>query len=165
MSVSVDTVLNYMDYLDEAMIFQRARRYNLKGKQVMRTQDKQFVVDLGLLTLKNTASRNDSGLLENIVYNELMTRHRRVYVGKTDEGEIDFITDDLQGQYQYFQVALTALDEDVYQREIAPFTKITDNFPKTLLTLDRLDLSSQGYRHQNVIDWLLRENFDHSRNL
>jgi len=156
LSISVDTVLNYIEYLDAAMVFSRARRFNLKGKAVMRTQDKQFLADLGLLRLKNTAEKNDSGKLENLVYNELLLRHDRVYVGKTEDGEIDFIGDDLSEGTTYYQVALTALDDDVFEREIAPFRQIDDNLPKVLLTLDRQDLSTDGYRHFNVVNWLLQ---------
>lgn len=156
LEVSVDTVLNYMDYLDAAMIFSRARRYDLKGRAVMRLLDKQYTNDLGFLQLKNSQiERNQSGRLENVIYNELLTRYDRVYVGKTDAGEIDFVVDNYNQGLQYYQVTLTALADEVLQREMAPFTQLTDNFPKTLLSMDTMDLSYNGYQHRNVIEWLL----------
>ena len=156
LSVTVDTILNYMCYLDQAMIFSRVRRFDLKGRSVMRTMDKQYVSDLGFLQLKNSQLEiNRSGRLENIVYNELRSRGSEVLVGKTKMGEIDFVVRGFGGGLEYYQVTSSLADEAVMRREFGAFAGIGDNFPKTVLSLDQGDYSHQGYRHFNLISWLL----------
>lgn len=134
-----------------------APRYNVRGRQLLSTNGKYYTVDLGLRgALVKTQSSDIGHILENVVYLELLRRGYDVYVGDIDGGEIDFVALN-SDETAYFQVSATTLDETTLNRELAPFKKVRDNYPKTLLTLDTLfaDANYEGVRKRNVIDWLL----------
>ena len=152
---SVDTILNYIEYINNSMIANKVSRYNIRGKSVMTFLEKYYFVDLGLLQLKSTPiEKKVGGRLENIVYNELIARGYDVYIGKTDNGEIDFVVDDFGNRF-YIQVADFLSSEEVMEREFGAYKSVTDNFPKYVITMDKFDYSRDGIIHKNIIDFLL----------
>ena len=154
-TTSADTVLNYIQYINNSMIASKASRYNIRGKSVMALLEKYYLVDLGLLQLKSSPiEKKVGGRLENIVYNELIARGYDVYIGKTDTGEIDFVVDDFGDRF-YIQVADYLSSDDVVEREFGSYKNVPDNYPKYVLTMDKFDFSENGIIHKNVIDWLL----------
>ena len=154
-NTSVDTVLNYIDYINNSMIANKVSRYNIRGKSVMSLLEKYYLVDLGLLQLKGTSyEKKVGGRLENIVYNELIARGYDVYIGKTQNGEIDFVVDNF-GKISYIQVADYLSNDDVIEREFGAYKSISDNYPKYVITMDKIDYSRDGIIHRNIIDWLL----------
>lgn len=156
-TTSVDTILNYIEYINNSMIASKASRYNIRGKSVMTLLEKYYLVDLGLLQLKSTPiEKRVGGRLENIVYNELIARGYDVYIGKTDSGEIDFVVDDFGDRF-YIQVADYLSSDSVIEREFGAYKNVMDNFPKYVITMDKMDYSQNGIIHKNVIDWLLEE--------
>ena len=151
------TVAKYLKGLTDSLVLYSASRYNVRGRQLLTTNGKYYAVDLGLRgALVKTQSSDIGHILENVVYLELLRRGYDVYVGDIDDGEIDFVALG-SDETAYFQVSATTLDETTLNRELAPFKKVRDNYPKTLLTLDTLftDSNYEGVRKRNVIDWLL----------
>lgn len=151
------TVAKYLKGLTDSLVLYSAPRYNVRGRQLLTTNGKYYAVDLGLRgALVKTQSSDIGHILENVVYLELLRRGYDVYVGDLDDGEIDFVALG-SDETAYFQVSATTLDETTLNRELAPFNKVRDNYPKTLLTLDTLfaDANYEGVRKRNVIDWLL----------
>lgn len=154
---SVDTVLNYIEYINNSMIASKTSRYNIRGKSVMTLLEKYYVVDLGLLQLKSyPIEKKVGGRLENIVYNELIARGYDVYIGKTDNGEIDFVVDDFGDRF-YIQVADYLSSDEVVEREFGAYKNVADNFPKYVITMDKINYSRDGIIHKNIIDWLLEK--------
>ena len=154
---SVDTVLNYIEYINNSMIASKTSRYNIRGKSVMTLLEKYYVVDLGLLQLKSSPiEKKVGGRLENIVYNELIARGYDVYIGKTDNGEIDFVVDDFGDRF-YIQVADYLSSDEVVEREFGAYKNVADNFPKYVITMDKINYTRDGIIHKNIIDWLLEK--------
>lgn len=153
--ISTHTVDAYLEALSAAYLFYRVPRFDVKGKQLLKTGAKYYTADLGLRNLVLGERNADFGhALENVVYLELRRRGWRVFVGKEGAKEIDFIAQ-RDGRTAYFQVALTALDEDTRRRELASLEAVDDSFPKTLLTLDPLPYSThKGIAILNAVDWL-----------
>lgn len=154
------TVDKYLDGLTDALLFYRATRYNLKGKQFLTTQNKYYAVDMGFRNILTRGKENDEGhILENIVFLELKRRGFDVYIGEVDEMEVDFVAIS-DGKPIYYQVAASTLDPATLSRELAPLRKINDNYPKYLLTLDDVfsDADYNGVIKKNAIDWLLETN-------
>jgi predicted AAA+ superfamily ATPase len=157
-NVSVNTVESYVDALAQSYLFYRVNRFDMRGKQHLKTLGKFFIVDTGLREfLIKGESRDTAQLIENIVYLELLRRNTAVSVGKFDQKEIDFVASDEQGT-AYYQVAVSVLDPQVLERELAALSQIKDNHPKYLLTLDEVGRSANhnGILQYNVIDWLLK---------
>ena len=154
--IDVKTVEKYMDALMESFIVYQAKRYNVKGKQYLKTLEKYYVVDTGLRYLLLGSRATDVGhILENIVYLELLRRGYDVYVGKVDDLEVDFVAMDGK-RITYFQVAATVRDENTLLRELASLQKINDHYPKIILTLDEdPEADYDGIRRVNVLDWLI----------
>ena len=155
--ISHNTIIKYLDFLTQSYILYVAPRYDIKGKELLSTNEKYYVVDSGL---KNISATNkyeaDLGRkLENIVYFELLRRGGKVYVGKHNDREIDFVVQKANNEREYYQVAFTVNDEKTFNREISAFDRIKDNYPKFLLTLDYDITSINGIQKLNVIDWLL----------
>lgn len=154
--VSQNTVADYIEVLSEAFVFYPAERFDIIGKQLMKMNQKLYIVDLGIR--RYLLSRRDYDLgfsLENVVYLELLRRGYSVNVGKVGNTEVDFVAkkDD---RYHYFQVTATMLDPATFEREITPLRNIRDNYPKTILTLDRMTLGNyDGIEAVNAVDWLL----------
>ncbi len=159
LSTSNHTVENYLTAFLESFLIYKAESFDVKGKNLLARDYKFYTVDSGLRSyLLGKKSDSDMGhILENIVYLELLRRGYRVYVGKVDDLEIDFVAENRNG-LKYYQVALTVRDENVLARELRALEKTKDHYPKTLLTLD-MDLESDynGITKINVIDWLLKE--------
>ncbi len=157
-TISYHTIDNYLKALTEAYLFYKVSRYDIKGKNLLRTQEKYYVVDLGFKeALLGKTKKTDLGHnLENIVYLELLRRNRRVYVGKADRTEMDFAVMNNEGDWEYYQVAWSTWQETTWEREIRPFEVIKDYNKRTLLTMDvEPESSHKGIQKKNVIDWLL----------
>ena len=154
--IDVKTVEKYVTALTESFVMYQAKRYNVKGKQYLKTLEKYYAVDMGLrYMLLGTRSTDVGHILENVVYLELIRRGYDVYVGKIDDLEVDFAAMNKK-QIEYFQVAATVRDENTLQRELLPLQKISDNYPKVILTLDDdPDADYDGIRRINVLDWLI----------
>lgn len=158
-STSNHTVENYITALLESFLIYKAERFDVKGKNLLARDYKYYVVDSGLRSyLLGKKADSDMGhILENIVYLELLRRGYKVYVGKVDDLEVDFVAENRDG-LRYYQVALTVRDEKVLERELRSLQKTGDHYPKTLLTLDMdLETDYDGIRKVNVVDWLLSD--------
>lgn len=159
-STSNHTVENYINAFVECYLIYKAERFDVKGKNLLVRDYKYYSVDTGLRSylLGKKSDRDMEHILENIVYLELLRRGYRVYVGKVDDMEIDFVAENRDG-LKYFQVALTVRDEKVLERELKSLQKTGDYYPKYLITMD-MDLSADydGITKVNAIDWLLKDN-------
>jgi len=153
------TVAKYIDSLVESYLFYKVNRYDIKGKQHLTTQEKYYLVDLGLrhaLLGKELAS--DAGhLLENVIFLELQRQNYQVWIGKADRLEVDFVVRDKDGYTKYIQVAQTVKNPDTLARELAPFGKIPDHNERLLITMDYETGSHNGVKQVNAIDWLLNK--------
>ena len=151
------TIERYLDALLESFLIYRAGRYDVKGKQLLKTREKYYVVDPGLRRHLLSGRSQDVGhVLENVVFLELLRRGCKVHIGKVGSLEVDFVAETSNGM-EYYQVAATVRDTSTLERELAPLWKIRDHYPKVLLTLDE-DPSDNidGIRKLNVLDWLLQ---------
>ena len=156
-SVSTETIYIYLDALCKALMIRKIYRYDIHGKAILKTLNKYYMTDLGIAQIKNNNFEiNKSFAIENVVYNELLERGYDVYIGKTKDGEIDFIATKTNEKI-YFQVAYLLADDKVIQREFGVFKDVNDNYPKYVLSLDKVDFSKNGIIHKNIIDWLLEE--------
>lgn len=152
---SVTTILSYIAALQNAMIVLTAPRYDLKGKALLSTNEKYYATDLGLRNIVKSSELIDyNKLYENAVYLELLSRGYKVYVGKVDDLEIDFVCTKSGGEKLYVQVAYLLADASVVKREFRPLEKIDDNFPKFVISGDRHDFSSGGIVHKNILTFL-----------
>jgi predicted AAA+ superfamily ATPase len=150
-------VSKYIDTLVESYLFYKVNRYDIKGKLHLATQQKYYLVDLGLrYALLGKELKADVGhLLENIVFLELQRRNSQIWIGKTDNLEVDFVVRDKNGYTQYIQVAYSVKEQKTLERELAPFDKIPDFNERLLITMDYETGSHNGVKQVNVIDWLL----------
>lgn len=157
-SISNHTVENYIRSFVESYLIYKAEKFDVKGKKLLSRDYKYYVVDTGLRSyLLGKKADSDMGhILENIVYLELLRRGYRVYVGKVNNTEIDFVAENRNG-IKYFQVALTVRDEKVLERELRALKNTEDHYPKYLITTD-MDLTAdyEGITKINIIDWLLK---------
>ncbi len=156
--ISTHTVENYISALLDSYIVYKAKRYDIKGKQYLKTNDKYYICDIGLRSYLLGNKGGDTGhILENVVYLELLRRGYDVYVGKVGDREVDFVAM-RQDTVKYYQVALTVRDENKLKTELASLQAIKDNYPKYLLTLDDDPPSDHnGIRQINVLDFLMDE--------
>lgn len=154
--ISVPTIENYLRYLCEAYILYKVDRYGIKGKERLASGCKYYITDIGLRYYLLGSKKADVGhILENIVYLELLRRGYKIFVGKNEENEVDFVVENKKGT-EYYQVSYTVLDEDTLQRELKPLNNIKDHNPKYLLTMDYTPYTSHnGIKQINVLDWLL----------
>ncbi|MDR2202377.1 MAG: ATP-binding protein [Clostridiales bacterium] len=154
--VSQNTVDGYIEALEQAFIFYPAERYDIEGKQLLKRNQKIYIVDLGLRKYLLAKKEYDLGYsLENVVFLELLRRGFSVNVGKVGATEVDFVAAK-DGAPQYFQVTASLTDENTFNREFAPLKSIKDNYPKTILTLDRFTPGNyEGIQVLNAVDWLL----------
>lgn len=153
------TVEKYVKGLVDGLLIYEVNRYNIKGKEFLSTLSKYYVSDLGLRQMILGNRNIDMGhILENIIYLELLRRKANVYVGQFDKNEIDFVVIN-SNEVEYYQVALTVLDENTLKRELAAFKNIKDNYPKYLITLDDLlpNTDYEGIKVINALEWLLGE--------
>lgn len=156
--VDVKTIEKYLSALCQSFILYPAKRYNIKGRQLLKTMEKYYLVDVALRnTLLGSANADFGRILENVVYLELLRRYPNVYIGKTDAFEIDFVAVNMQ-EVAYYQVAATVRDEATLERELHPLKTVKDNYPKTILSLDVAPVAyHNGIKIQNVLDWLLEQ--------
>lgn len=155
--ISPNTVESYLRALTDSYILYNAARYDIKGRQFLKTLGKYYFVDTGIRNHIISQSARDLGhLLENVVYLELLRRKNRVNIGKLSEKEVDFVATNMN-EVEYYQVCASVIDEKTLERELAPLREIKDNYPKILLTLDNIGNGAnyEGIRQINVIDWLL----------
>ncbi len=154
--VSVNTVSDYVLALSEAFVFYPAERYDVVGKQVLKSNKKWYIVDTGLRNHILPRRNYDLGFtIENIVFLELLRREYTVYIGKYETTEIDFVARK-QGVYTYFQVTADLSSQATFEREMRPLRRVKDNYEKIILTLDRFTEGNyEGIKVVNVIDWLL----------
>ena len=156
-SLSHNTVQKYIRYFTESYLIYPVQLYNIKGKRLLASNCKYYVVDLGLKNILQT-NKVDADLghkLENIVYFELLRRGGEVFVGKSENNEVDFVVKKYDGQLEYYQVAYTVNDEKTLKRELLSLRRIRDNYPKYLLTTDFDNTIIDGIKKINLIDWLL----------
>ncbi len=157
MSTSNHTVEKYISAFIESFLIYKAERFDVKGKNLLSRDYKYYVVDQGLRSyLLGKKADSDMGhILENIVYLELLRRGYKVYVGKVDDLEIDFVAENRDG-LKYYQVALSVREPKVLERELRSLEKTKDHYPKYLITFDMdLETDYNGIRKINVVDWLL----------
>ena len=149
------TIYRYLDKMEKACLINRVKRFNIVGKQAMAYVEKQYSVDMGFRMVNtNFINVEDTFFLENIIYNELVSRDYEVFVGKTYKGEIDFVV--INGKKKCFiQVAYYLSSKQTIDREFGAFAPISDAAPKYVLSLDKLDFSRDGISHLNIIDFLL----------
>lgn len=154
------TVERYLVALKESFFVYEAKRFNVKGKQLLKTLDKYYLVDIGLRRMLLGSKAIDAGrVLENIVFLELLRRKKKVYIGKVDDLEVDFVAVD-QNEITYYQVAATVRDESTLSRELASLQKIKDQYPKYTITLDNDPIiNHNGIKQVYAIDWLLDKSF------
>jgi predicted AAA+ superfamily ATPase len=155
---SNNTVERFVDAFVNGLIIFKVPRFNIKGRQLLQRNEKYYLVDLGFRELLLPLVEGDEGqILENIVYLELRRRYVKVYVGKNDKTEVDFVCVDYRNQLVYYQVALQTLDEKVLARELRSLEEIDDSYPKYLLTLDVINKNANygGIVKMNVLDWLM----------
>lgn len=151
------TVENYIRALKEAFLLYKVDRYDVKGKENLKSLSKYYIVDVGLRRLLLGNKNVDIGyLLENIVYLELLRRGYEVKIGKVGNLEIDFVAE-RWGDRCYYQVAATVLDSNTYDREIAPLKALDDNYPKHIISMDEIPMNDKGIKQVNIIDFLLAE--------
>jgi predicted AAA+ superfamily ATPase len=156
----VNTIYNYLSALEGAFILYRVSRFDIKGKEILKTQEKFFVSDVALIyAMTGYRDRMISGILENIVFLELKRREYQVYIGKLDTKEIDFIAEK-QGKRIYVQVAYKLESEATVEREFHPLLAISDQYPKYVVTMDELWKEDvQGVKHIQIHDFLLDSSY------
>lgn len=157
-SINVRTVESYISAFMESYIVYQAKRYDIKGKQYLKTMEKYYFVDMGLrsVMLGSRGSTDVGHILENVVYLELIRRGYEVYIGKMESMEVDFVAKDTEG-IKYIQVSASVREKSTLERELRPLQKIADNYPKCIMTLD-VDPTAdyEGIRRINALDYLMR---------
>lgn len=160
------TIINYLQYLTKSYMIYPVNRYDIKGKKILITNDKYYVVDLGLRNfLLSDPPKSDIGhRLENVVYLELLRLNKgKIFVGKNEDSEVDFILQMSNGKKVYYQVAYQVNDRpETLKRELAPFFKIKDNYPKILLTMDLVPEEFEGIKKINIVNWLLDKSIENN---
>lgn len=153
------TIINYMDYARNAFIFYQIKRENIKQKRKLLISDKYYLVDSGFYFIFNgSTQRNWGQLLENIVFLELIRQGYSITIGKIQDLEVDFVCRKAN-QIKYIQVSQSILDENTRKREFKSLEKISNSYPKYVISMDSFDFSANGIIHLNIIDFLKSENF------
>ena len=157
--VSTLTIYSYIEALCKALLIRKVYRYDVHGKAVLKTLNKYYVTDLGIAQIKNNKTEIDkSYAIENIVYNELIIKGYEVFTGKTKKGEIDFVATKPNKKI-YIQVAFSIPNEETKKREFGAYDNINDNYPKYVISLDKITYEYNGIKHVNLIDFLLDDEF------
>src|SRR5690606_13867529 len=156
--VDINTVYNYLHALEGAFIVYKVPRYDIKGKEILKTQEKFYVSDVSLLhATMGFKDRNMSGILENIVFLELKRRGYSVFVGKFDSKEIDFVAEK-QGEKIYMQVTYKLENKETVDREFSTLLAIKDQYPKYVISMDEFWTESvNGVKHLYISDFLLQK--------
>jgi len=152
-----ETIENYLSVLEDSFLLNKVFRYDIRGKKILQTLNKFYVADTGFLlaVLGRNAQINRGYLLENLVFIELKRRYKEIYIGKVLQTGCDFICKDDKGLIAYYQVSLTVRESKTLDRELLPFLKINNHFPKYLLTLDPEEPTYNGVQQKSIINWLL----------
>ena len=157
--ISVDTILNYLEYCNQAFIIKKVPRYDTLGKKILKIDEKYYLTDHGFRQARGFSNTKDiERTLENIVYIELLSRGFDVKIGKVKDKEIDFIAKKGNQTY-YYQVSYLMENEKTRKREFGVYQLIEDNFPKYVLSMDRINFSQDGIIHKNITDFLLSDSF------
>lgn len=157
--VALDTLYRYLEALCSTFIMNKVYRYDIQGKNVLKSLNKYYATDLGVKKIKiNKKLVNYSQCFENIIYNELVNKGYDVYIGKTNKGEIDFIASKSQN-VKYIQVCYELSSDETIEREFGAFKDIEDNYPKYVISKDKEDYSRDGIKHLNIFDFLMDDNF------
>lgn len=157
--IATDTLYKYLDALCSTFIVNRVYRYDINGKNVLKSLNKFYATDLGVKKIKtNSKEINYSQSFENLIYNELINKGYTVYIGKTTKGEIDFIAEKNK-EKKYIQACLDLSNEKTKNREFSAFDNIHDNYPKYVISKNEEDYSSNGIKHINVFDFLMNDEF------
>ena len=155
--ISVDTILNYLEYCRNAFIIKKVSRYDAAGKKILSVDEKYYLTDHGFRQAKGFSNTKDiERTLENIVCIELISRGYNLKIGKVKDKEIDFIAKK-DGALCYYQISYLMENEDTREREFGIYNLIEDNFPKYVLSMDKIDFSRDGVIHKNIIDFLLEK--------
>ncbi|MCI5935017.1 MAG: ATP-binding protein [Lachnospiraceae bacterium] len=154
--VSAPMVYDYLKFIVDACVCDKVSRYDIRGKKALAFEEKTYVCDLGFFHLKKNRVKDEYNyMMETLCYNELVSRGYQVYVGKTYKGEIDFIA--TRGDEKiYVQAAYLLADETVAEREFGAYRVIQDNYPKYVISMDKIVSSREGIIHMNVIDFCLK---------
>lgn len=157
-SVDSRLVFKLLEALKDAFVLYESKRFDIKGKEQLRTISKFYLIDLGFrrMLIGKPKFIDIGHLLENAVYLELLRRGNTVWTGKYGENEIDFVVQNPGGVTEYYQVAYTTKEESTLQRELRPFEKMKDHYRKTLLTTDEMEFNHNGIEQLNIERWLLR---------
>lgn len=157
--IATDTLYKYLDALCSAFIINRVYRYDIHGKNVLKSLNKFYATDLGVKKIKtNNKEVNYSQALENVVYNELVNRGYDVYIGKTSKGEVDFLASKNDG-VKYIQVCYDLSNEETRKREFGAYDLIKDQYPKYVISMNQEDYSINGIQHLNIFDFLMNDDF------
>lgn len=153
---SVNTIENYLSYLLDSYLIYKVSRYDIRGKEYLKTGDKYYVCDLGLRNYLLGGIKDLGSILENVIFLELKRKGYQIYIGKYDDLEVDFVLKNNDG-LKYVQVALSVRDEKTLKREINVLQKIKDNYPKYLITLDYDKVDYEGIRQIPALEFLTGE--------
>lgn len=157
--VATDTLYKYLEALCSTFIMNKVYRYDIQGKNVLKSLNKYYATDLGVKKIKTSNKQiNYSQCFENIIYNELINKGYEVYIGKTAKGEIDFIATKNK-DIKYIQACYELTSEETIEREFGAFKEINDNYPKYVISKDVEDYSRNGIKHLNVFDFLMNDDF------
>ena len=159
-TVAAETILNYIRYCCDSYLFYQIKRRDLRGKQILASNEKYYIADHGIREAVFGGNMKDiNQTLENIVCMELLRRGYAVTVGRTGEKEIDFVCEK-RGELLYVQVAYLLASENTVRREFGAYDDVSDNFPKYVVSLDEFDMSRNGIKHRNIRDFLLAEEWN-----
>ena len=155
--VTKNTLYNYLEYMNKALLINKVDRYDVRGKRILNGKYKYYLTDLGLGRIMSVSKKEQIGAyIENIVYNELISRGYDVKIGSHCNSEIDFIAIK-DGKKEYYQSCYMLSDDSIIDREFNAFNNIEDNYPKYVISMDKIDQSRDGIIHKNIIEWLLEE--------
>ncbi|MGL4485207.1 MAG: ATP-binding protein, partial [Anaerovoracaceae bacterium] len=155
LKISSPTVYDYVKYITDACICDKVARYDIRGKKLLAFEEKVYAADLGLIGFKKNRVKDEYGyIIETLCYNELISRGYKVYVGKMQNSEVDFIAEK-QDEKFYLQACYFLSSEKTIEREFGAYDSISDNFPKYIVSMDKLTIKRDGIIHKNLIDFLL----------
>ena len=157
--IATDTLYNYLEALCSTFIMNKVYRYDIQGKSVLKTLNKYYASDLGVKKIKmNNKEVNYSISLENMVYNDLISKGYEVYIGKNKKGEVDFVATKNK-DLKYIQVCYSLSEEETREREFGAYAGINDSYPRYIISLDEEDYSRDGIKHINIFDFLMNDEF------
>lgn len=155
--VSAPKVYDYIKYIVDACICNKVSRYDIRGRKILSFEEKVYVCDMGFFHIKKNRVKDEYNyIIETICYNELIARGYKVYIGKTYKGEVDFIVQKGEEKF-YLQATYLLSDDNVIEREFGAYKYIEDNYPKYVISMDKLNFSRDGIIHMNLVDFLLKK--------